>query len=83
MWLKCMCIIVEYEKQWNLLVKISIKNFDMKTHAKETIFIFIFGKIGLKRKTKFTKNNQKKKNQHKIKPNPNHFKFLLLTENLL
>ena len=35
MWLKCMYIIVEYEKQWNFLFKISIKNFDLKLMLKK------------------------------------------------
>ena len=74
-----MCIIVEYEKQWNFLFKISIKNFDLKLMLKKKKKNFD-GKNGLNRKKKSLKITKKKKN--KKKTNPNHLEFLPLTENL-
>ena len=38
MWLKCMCIMVKHEKQWNSLDRSGIKNFDLKLLLKQHFF---------------------------------------------
>ena len=54
MWLKCMCILVEHEKQWNSLDRSSIKNFDLKLLLKQHFFFF------------WVENRTKKKKKHNL-----------------